>query len=197
MQKTILHVTNRWPSYSRGAPHRETVSAVLPPSLLNFFVRTNHLNPESRKKKTGKKNPKKKAQNPNPRFFLLLLNTHWLHETISRYKILLSSLSVSFLFFNREEREREFPFLENSRFLFLFIFPLLEISKSRMEQRAKSAVNAMKAIGIPPQVTRSTLNNLLKAYDNNWEYIEEENYRLLADSIFESQVQMGSFFLIF
>lgn len=51
-----------------------------------------------------------------------------------------------------------------------------------------SAVEAMEAIGIDPEVTRSVLKTLLRAYDDNWEYIEEENYRLLADSIFESQV---------
>lgn len=69
-------------------------------------------------------------------------------------------------------------------------FLFAEKPKNRMEQRVIPAVDAMKTIGIAPQVTRSALKRLLKAYDGNWEYIEEENYRLLADAIFESQVKL-------
>lgn len=64
-------------------------------------------------------------------------------------------------------------------------------TKSKMEERVNSAVNEMKVMGISPQVTRSVLKNLLKACNNEWEHIEAENYRLLADAIFESPVLEG------
>lgn len=51
--------------------------------------------------------------------------------------------------------------------------------------RAHMAINAMKAIGIPPQTVKPVLKRLLKTYDNNWDFIEDENYRVLADAIFE------------
>lgn len=47
------------------------------------------------------------------------------------------------------------------------------------------AINAMKAIGIPPQTAKPVLKRLLKAYGNNWTLIEDENYRVLADAIFD------------
>lgn len=49
------------------------------------------------------------------------------------------------------------------------------------------AMSAMKAIGIPSQTVKPVLKKLLSAYDNNWELIEDENYRVLADTIFDSQ----------
>ncbi|XP_058094811.1 probable inactive histone-lysine N-methyltransferase SUVR2 isoform X2 [Magnolia sinica] len=51
--------------------------------------------------------------------------------------------------------------------------------------RAASAVEAMKTLGIPQQKVKPVLKNLLEVYDNNWELIEEENYRVLADAIFD------------
>ncbi|RRT51478.1 hypothetical protein B296_00027503 [Ensete ventricosum] len=45
----------------------------------------------------------------------------------------------------------------------------------------------MKAIGIPTQMAKPVLKNLLKVYENNWEYIEAENYRVLADAILDMQ----------
>ncbi|WOK95382.1 putative inactive histone-lysine N-methyltransferase SUVR2 isoform X2 [Canna indica] len=51
--------------------------------------------------------------------------------------------------------------------------------------RAIAAVNAMKAMGIPVEKVKTVLRNLLQVYENNWEYIEAENYRVLADAIFE------------
>ncbi|XP_058101472.1 probable inactive histone-lysine N-methyltransferase SUVR2 isoform X2 [Magnolia sinica] len=53
--------------------------------------------------------------------------------------------------------------------------------------RVVLAMQAMKAIGIPPQRVKPVLKNLLKVYDNNWELIEEEHYRVLADAIFDFQ----------
>ncbi|XP_064992177.1 histone-lysine N-methyltransferase SUVR4-like isoform X5 [Musa acuminata AAA Group] len=54
-------------------------------------------------------------------------------------------------------------------------------------QKAIAALNAMKAIGIPMQMAKPVLKNLLKVYENNWEYIEAENYRVLADAILDIQ----------
>lgn len=53
--------------------------------------------------------------------------------------------------------------------------------------KAMAALNAMKAIGISMQTAKPVLKNLLKVYDNNWEYIEAENYRVLADAILDMQ----------
>ncbi|XP_010936035.1 probable inactive histone-lysine N-methyltransferase SUVR2 [Elaeis guineensis] len=54
-------------------------------------------------------------------------------------------------------------------------------------ERALVALKAMKAIGFPMHVAKPVLKNLLKLYDNNWEYIEAENYRVLADAILDAQ----------
>ncbi|XP_043704356.1 probable inactive histone-lysine N-methyltransferase SUVR2 isoform X2 [Telopea speciosissima] len=51
--------------------------------------------------------------------------------------------------------------------------------------RVAKAFAAMKAIGIPEETVKPVLKNLLRLYDKNWELIEEENYRALADAIFE------------
>ncbi|CAA0823936.1 Histone-lysine N-methyltransferase SUVR2 [Striga hermonthica] len=60
----------------------------------------------------------------------------------------------------------------------------LEMSK---ETKAKvaGAFRAMKALGISEEKVKPVLKNLLKLYDKNWELIEEENYRALADAIFD------------
>ncbi|GMH02562.1 hypothetical protein Nepgr_004401 [Nepenthes gracilis] len=51
--------------------------------------------------------------------------------------------------------------------------------------RVLAAYRAMKDLGISEQKTKPVLKNLLKVYDRNWGPIEEENYRVLADAIFE------------
>lgn len=51
--------------------------------------------------------------------------------------------------------------------------------------RVAQAFQAMKDIGISSKAVKPVLKNLLQLYDNNWELIEEENYRALADAIFE------------
>ncbi|XP_031112413.1 probable inactive histone-lysine N-methyltransferase SUVR2 isoform X1 [Ipomoea triloba] len=53
--------------------------------------------------------------------------------------------------------------------------------------RVISAFRAMKSIGISEDKVKPVLKNLLKLYEKNWELIEEENYRALADAIFEQQ----------
>ncbi|KAF9600177.1 hypothetical protein IFM89_005001 [Coptis chinensis] len=50
--------------------------------------------------------------------------------------------------------------------------------------RHKKAFIAMRALGVDDKTTETLLKNLLKVY-KNWEPIEEENYRVLADVIFE------------
>lgn len=51
--------------------------------------------------------------------------------------------------------------------------------------RVRKAFHAMKVIGIPEEKVKPVLKDLLKLYDRNWELIEEENYRALADAILE------------
>ncbi|KAI7746401.1 hypothetical protein M8C21_033631 [Ambrosia artemisiifolia] len=43
----------------------------------------------------------------------------------------------------------------------------------------------MKELGISREVVKPVLKNLLELYDMNWKLIEENNYRTLADAIFE------------
>ncbi|KAL6505251.1 hypothetical protein OROGR_025068 [Orobanche gracilis] len=54
-----------------------------------------------------------------------------------------------------------------------------------IKMRVASAFRAMKAIGISEDKVKPVLKNLLKLYDKNWALIEEENYRALADAIFD------------
>ncbi|MCD7467422.1 hypothetical protein HAX54_004843 [Datura stramonium] len=53
--------------------------------------------------------------------------------------------------------------------------------------RVVKAFRAMKDIGISQEKVKPVLKSLLKLYDKNWELIEEENYRALADAIFEKE----------
>lgn len=53
--------------------------------------------------------------------------------------------------------------------------------------RVANAFRAMKGIGISEDKVKPVLRYLLKLYDKNWELIEEENYRALADAIFERE----------
>ena len=48
-----------------------------------------------------------------------------------------------------------------------------------------AAYRAMANLGIHESKVKPVLKKLLKLYDKNWELIEEENYRALADAIFE------------
>ncbi|KAL2325326.1 hypothetical protein Fmac_024384 [Flemingia macrophylla] len=47
------------------------------------------------------------------------------------------------------------------------------------------AFNAMKSLGISYEEVKPVLKRLLQLYDNNWELIEEDNYRALIDAYFE------------
>ncbi|MCL7046347.1 hypothetical protein MKW94_009892 [Papaver nudicaule] len=57
--------------------------------------------------------------------------------------------------------------------------------------RAVMAMNAMKAIGISGSIVKPVLKNLLTLYDKNWSLIEDENYRVLADAIFDYEENKG------
>jgi len=53
--------------------------------------------------------------------------------------------------------------------------------------RVTAAFSAMANIGIHESKVKPVLKKLLKLYDKNWELIEEESYRALADAIFEEE----------
>ncbi|KAL0370404.1 UNVERIFIED_CONTAM: putative inactive histone-lysine N-methyltransferase SUVR2 [Sesamum angustifolium] len=61
------------------------------------------------------------------------------------------------------------------------------MSNKEIKVRAANAFHAMKAIGISEDKVKPVLKNLVKLYDKNWALIEEENYRALADAIFERE----------
>jgi len=48
-----------------------------------------------------------------------------------------------------------------------------------------AAFRAMSCLGIEEHKVKPVLKKLLKLYDKNWELIEQENYRALADAIFD------------
>lgn len=53
--------------------------------------------------------------------------------------------------------------------------------------RVAKAFRAMREIGIIEEKVKPVLKNLLKLYEKNWQLIEAENYRALADAIFEQE----------
>lgn len=53
------------------------------------------------------------------------------------------------------------------------------------DPRIVKAFRATRALGIPDKEVKPVLKNLLKVYDNNWELIEEDNFRTLVDAYFE------------
>ncbi|PHT80413.1 Histone-lysine N-methyltransferase SUVR1 [Capsicum annuum] len=53
--------------------------------------------------------------------------------------------------------------------------------------RVAKAFRAMKDIGISQEKVKPILKSLVKLYNKNWELIEAENYRALADAIFEKE----------
>ncbi|XP_021280394.1 probable inactive histone-lysine N-methyltransferase SUVR2 isoform X5 [Herrania umbratica] len=53
--------------------------------------------------------------------------------------------------------------------------------------RVVQAFRSMKEIGITEEKVKPVLKKLLKVYDKNWELIAAENYRVLADAIFEEE----------
>ncbi|KAM0914619.1 hypothetical protein ACQ4PT_011387 [Festuca glaucescens] len=53
------------------------------------------------------------------------------------------------------------------------------------KERGLKACNAMKTLGFPKKKAGSVVKRLLKLFDDNWEPIEEDNYRILIDAILE------------
>ncbi|XP_024958914.1 histone-lysine N-methyltransferase SUVR4 [Cynara cardunculus var. scolymus] len=53
------------------------------------------------------------------------------------------------------------------------------------DSKVSKAVSAMQGLGVSPEVVKPVLRRLLKLY-GSWEHIEEDNYRALADDIFQS-----------
>lgn len=53
------------------------------------------------------------------------------------------------------------------------------------KEKVANAFRAMKNIGISEDKVKPVLKSLLKLFDKNWKLIEEENYRALADAIFD------------
>ncbi|KAI3865959.1 hypothetical protein MKX03_036818, partial [Papaver bracteatum] len=53
--------------------------------------------------------------------------------------------------------------------------------------KATAAFKALRKLGIPPETIITNLKKLLDLYGKNWSFIEEDNYRVLVDEIFESQ----------
>ncbi|XP_054803699.1 histone-lysine N-methyltransferase SUVR4-like isoform X1 [Prosopis cineraria] len=58
-------------------------------------------------------------------------------------------------------------------------------SHATPNSRVIKAFNAMKDLGISSDEVKPVLQKLLRLYDKNWEYIEEDNYRTLIDAYFE------------
>ncbi|GAU21877.1 hypothetical protein TSUD_33740 [Trifolium subterraneum] len=50
-----------------------------------------------------------------------------------------------------------------------------------------NAFNAMETLGISKEEVKPVLRNLLELFDENWELIEDDNYRALIDAYFESK----------
>lgn len=51
--------------------------------------------------------------------------------------------------------------------------------------RIVSAFTEMKKLGFTEDVVKPVLKRLLRVFERNWEPIEDENYRVLADAILE------------
>lgn len=63
----------------------------------------------------------------------------------------------------------------------------LHIQLMAPNSKAAKAFKTMGSMGYSGKVVKPVLKNLLKLYGNNWEFIEDENYRVLIDAIIESE----------
>ncbi|XP_010234215.2 histone-lysine N-methyltransferase ASHH2 isoform X4 [Brachypodium distachyon] len=64
---------------------------------------------------------------------------------------------------------------------------LLNNNMGSNNERFKKAFEAMKPLGISKKQMKPILRHLYNLFDKNWEPIEEENYRILADAILDAQ----------
>ncbi|KAM0945014.1 putative [histone H3]-lysine(4) N-trimethyltransferase chromatin remodeling SET family [Dioscorea sansibarensis] len=55
--------------------------------------------------------------------------------------------------------------------------------KEERNERAKKAIGAMKAMGIPVHKAKPVLKGLLKESENSWDFIEADNYSVLVDAL--------------
>lgn len=62
--------------------------------------------------------------------------------------------------------------------------------------KVAKAFRAMKDLGISQEKVKPVLKSLLKLYEKNWELIEVENYRALADAIFEKEEAEVQFIIL-
>lgn len=60
--------------------------------------------------------------------------------------------------------------------------------------RVLKAFRAMKDLEIDDKKVKPVLKKLLKLYDKKWELIEEDNYRVLIDAIFDAEEPQVHFF---
>ncbi|XP_058207893.1 probable inactive histone-lysine N-methyltransferase SUVR2 isoform X1 [Rhododendron vialii] len=58
--------------------------------------------------------------------------------------------------------------------------------------KVTAAFRAMRSLGIAEDKVKPVLKNLLKLYEKNWALIEEENYRALADAIFDQEEALST-----
>lgn len=57
----------------------------------------------------------------------------------------------------------------------------------RHNPRIIKAFRSMKEYGFSEDVVKPVLKNLFKVFDKNWEFIEDESYRVLIDAIIEAE----------
>lgn len=59
------------------------------------------------------------------------------------------------------------------------------MSNKETKTRVANAYHAMRAIGIEEDKVKPVLKNLMTLFDKNWALIEEENYKVLADAVYD------------
>lgn len=62
--------------------------------------------------------------------------------------------------------------------------------------KIKKACDAMKLFGIPEAKVKLVLKNLLKTYDNKWNFIEDEDYTVLMQSSTMSRFVFSGYSLL-
>ncbi|KAK3003135.1 hypothetical protein RJ639_017950 [Escallonia herrerae] len=55
------------------------------------------------------------------------------------------------------------------------------------DSKVAKACKAMKIYGISEETVKPVLNNLLNVFDNNWKFIEDDDYSALIDAIFDRE----------
>ncbi|KAK3038680.1 hypothetical protein RJ639_028134 [Escallonia herrerae] len=55
------------------------------------------------------------------------------------------------------------------------------------DSKVAKACKAMKIYGISEETVKPVLKNLLNVFDNNWKFIEDDDYRALIDAIFDRE----------